>query len=465
MTAIELETIGNATLLVWEDSKPVLATDPWLTGTCYFGSWAHDRNPTAEERGAVAQATTIWISHGHPDHLHAKSLDLLSPSTRFLVPDHYNSEILQYLREKGFNAELAPYRKWIKVSPSVRIMSLDNENQDAILLIEAGDTLIVNQNDSPWCGEFAFVRSLVKRYGKKSYLAQLCAIDADMLNIVNSEGQRIVGPPEERKPGAIWAVARMAQALGVANFLCSSSQHIYVRADSVWANPYRITWGDMQRWWNRRGVRLIEPFVKVNLTLGTYERKHPSQTSNFDAITDACGEDDWLERLSLEEWGTVEAFIRRFETIRRKFDFIEFVVGGERRRFVLSKKARSSNLARGVTFHVPRISLMKTAECGYFDDLLIGNFMKTELHNTALYPNFSPRVAKLGGNAKVYTAKDRRRFLWHYARRNLYSFVVARMHSAGFRAVDLARRISTVLGIKAPLKFVYRWYLGDTSST
>ena len=42
-------------------------------------------------------------------------------------------------------------------------------------------------------------------------------------------------------------------------------------------------------------------------------------------------------------------------------------------------------------------------EYGYFDDLLIGNFMKVRLVNTKLYPQFTPLVAKIGGNAKVYT--------------------------------------------------------------
>ena len=32
------ETIGNATIIA-HDNGPVLATDPWLIGDTYFGSW------------------------------------------------------------------------------------------------------------------------------------------------------------------------------------------------------------------------------------------------------------------------------------------------------------------------------------------------------------------------------------------------------------------------------------------
>src|ERR1700716_3562690 len=33
------ETIGNATVVVHDDGVPVLATDPWVRGSAYFGSW------------------------------------------------------------------------------------------------------------------------------------------------------------------------------------------------------------------------------------------------------------------------------------------------------------------------------------------------------------------------------------------------------------------------------------------
>ena len=35
---VGFDTIGNATLICY-DKGPVLVTDPWVTGTAYFGSW------------------------------------------------------------------------------------------------------------------------------------------------------------------------------------------------------------------------------------------------------------------------------------------------------------------------------------------------------------------------------------------------------------------------------------------
>ena len=35
---MHFETIGNATVICYED-RPILATDPWIQGSAYFGSW------------------------------------------------------------------------------------------------------------------------------------------------------------------------------------------------------------------------------------------------------------------------------------------------------------------------------------------------------------------------------------------------------------------------------------------
>src|SRR6185312_4902478 len=120
-------------------------------------------------------------------------------------------------------------------------------------------------------------------------------------------------------------------------------------------------------------------------------------------ISAATGDDDWSETLSDEEWRQVEAFMRRFELVRRYVDFVVFTVGGVSHQVDLNPSAvRDPSRRRGIQFIVPRRSLLETVTWGYFDDLLIGNFMKTRLINTTLYPRFTPLVAKIGGNAKVF---------------------------------------------------------------
>ena len=458
------ETLGNATLVFYEDGHPVLATDPWLTGTCYYGSWGFDRPVTAAELAAVQNAPYVWISHGHPDHLHLESLALLSRQTKILLPDHYTAEIAEVVKQQGFEIEIMRYRQWRQLSPRLRCLCIDNENQDGVLVVEADGRLVVDLNDSPLYGEERFLRDLTRRYDRRNtYLAALCAIDADMLNYIDDQGGRITEPPDRYKRGAIWAVARTADRLGVGNYACSSSQHLYVRSDSVWANPYRITWSDLSQHWTRPQIRLVEPYAVVDLESGAVERKHPMQTSDLSQITDKTGDDDYSERLSEAEWSKLFSFFRKFETIRRYFDYLDFVVAGERRRIWLnpSSTKKAERRLRGFAFHAPRRSLCSAVEFGYFDDLLIGNFMKTELHNATLYPHFTPLVCKLGGNAKVFTDAEWRAFRWRYFRRNPFGYLELRLERCRAGLIDIVRRLSSKFGVKGPLKWAYRKMLGD----
>ncbi len=461
----QFETLGNASLLVFEDGSPVLATDPWLTGTCYFGSWALDHPLSQRQIQNIVDARWIWISHGHPDHLHDESLGMLPAGKAILLPDHYDGDIAANLRDRGFEVTILPYRTWYTLTPSIRVMCIDNINQDAILIVEADGSLVIDLNDSPLCGEFSFLHRLIRGYPReKTYLLALCSVDADMFNFVDQAGESLVGPPEERKPGAIWTVARTAAQLGVGNFCCSSSQHIYVRADSIWANPHRIAWADMKRYWSRPEVKLIEPFVTVDLSTGTYVANHPDQRSDESQITAGTGDDNWTGTLTTAEWDRVDAFMHKFQLIRRYVDFVEFRVGGEVRRIPINRRGNDAN-ARGIIFHVPRESLLTTVEYGYLDDLLIGNFMKVSLVNTKLYPRFTPLVAKIGGNAKVYTRSQYYRFLLRYFRRNPIGMLTYRAQIEWDQIVlPWFRTLSERLGIKAPLKYIYRKWLGDPVS-
>jgi len=205
---LKFETLGNATLQLFEDDRPVLATDPWLKGTAYFGSWGLDHPLTESQIRNVIQSPYIWISHGHPDHLHPESIEMLSRKSLIFLPNHYHPEIQESLVSKGFRVEVLKFKEWTRLTPTLRVICLENMNQDAILIIEAGDALIVNLNDSPLHGEGPFLKALIRSY-KKSYLLALCSIDADMINIVGEQGKSIAPPPvtnQNEAPSGSWGI-------------------------------------------------------------------------------------------------------------------------------------------------------------------------------------------------------------------------------------------------------------------
>jgi hypothetical protein len=458
--SLTFETLGNATIQFMADGMPLLATDPWLKGTCYFGSWSLDHALTDQQIRNVQQSQYIWISHGHPDHLHHESLEIIPRSAKLLIPDHYSRDIYDFLIGLGFDVEILRYRVWVRLHAELEVLCIDNENQDSMLIARFGNALILNLNDSPFFGEQRFLKNIIKRHpNDRVFVLQLCSIDADMRNFVDETGQRTIPQPEELKPGAVRAVARDVRKLGAKFFCCSSSQHLYIRSDTVWANPYRITFADMQRSWNQRKVELVPPFVTVDLLAGTCTENHPSRLSDISQITSLTGEDDWDERLSEAEKAKVAEFFRTFRLLGRYLDFVEVVVAGERVRIKLGRPSASHwRRPRGATFFAPRKSLLEAVEGGYFDDLLIGNFMKTQLHGDAsLYPFVTPIIAKIGGNAKVFDRADYLRFRLHYLRRNPAGFLRWRLRRwIDYSFVPWVRVWAARLQVFQPLKQFYR---------
>ena len=58
---------------------------------------------------------------------------------------------------------------------------------------------------------------------------------------------------------------------------------------------------------------------------------------------------------------------------------------------------------------------MSCIEQALFDDLLIGNYMRTTLHNVeSLYPDFTPYVAKYADNGDAKTKRELTRYFGHY---------------------------------------------------
>ena len=112
----------------------------------------------------------------------------------------------------------------------------------------------------------------------------------------------------------------------------------------------------------------------------------------------------------------IKEYFDKFEELQDKVGFINFVVG--KQDFNLKMKGP---IERGITFELPRNSLVEACKYSIFDDLLIGNFMKTQLHNLrSLYDpviNFNNIVPKYGDNGLAYTKEDLIRYEKEYAKR------------------------------------------------
>jgi hypothetical protein len=401
------ETIGNA-CLICHDGGPVLATDPWIRGPAYFGSWTTSHEIPSEQRAHVQACKYLWISHGHPDHLSQESLAELKDK-EILLPDHFGltgGRIARELRSMGYRVRVLADGAWTPLSPRMRVLSLVDYNQDAALLVDLGGRLIVNTNDVNDNGEAAgsFVRRIATGYAESYLLALTGYGDADMLNFFDETGRRVPPPALERKP-FLDGLEGILHSLGIRSYVPFSSQHRYQRTDSAWANAC-TTPPEVYRARFRSSAKVMLPiFCRFDFLRDDVRSIDPPPRPER-LFPPADFGDDWSDELDPGDVARIRAYFARFEHLRTFLGTLNFRVGGKDNPIPIEPRH-----PLGITFETPRASLMTVIEHEIFDDLMIGNFTKTTLHGpwpragtAALYPDFIPFVTKFGDNGGAHSA-------------------------------------------------------------
>ena len=194
----------------------MLATDPWVRGSAYFGSWGLSHEVPAAQDAAIRAAGAVWFSHGHPDHLNPASLPLFR-DTRILLPDHVGGRIARDLTRDGYRVEVLPDRTWVRISDRVRVLCIADEGQDAVLLVDVGGRLVVNLNDAQDRGWGRLVKRVIRHF-PRSFLLRLSGYgDADMINFVDEDGVPVPSLAQLRKESGFEVgadVARMTETFG-----------------------------------------------------------------------------------------------------------------------------------------------------------------------------------------------------------------------------------------------------------
>jgi L-ascorbate metabolism protein UlaG (beta-lactamase superfamily) len=427
---VGFDTIGNAILIAYDD-QPVLVTDPWVGGGAYFGSWTFSHAIPPEQLESIKRSPYVWISHGHPDHLNLESLSDL-PNKQFLLANHVGGRIHDDLKALGINVRILPEREWVQLSKRVKVMTLSDYNQDSILLVDMAGTLLIDINDANDRGWGSFVKGIASQY-KTSYLLKLSDRgDADMINLFDEGGRRKPLSSAAVKVGR--PLARWAKVFGATHVIPFSSFHRYQREDSVWANEYATTLEAYKEGFDTGNATLLPAFVRVDCENGTVTELTPP-ASVVDVKPASAFGDNWSDLLEPADKLKLTAYFQDKQILRSHFGFLRFIVGGEETMIDLNPGLRDF----GITFEVPRSSLMTAVEYQVFDDLLIGNFMRTTLHGaTKLYPHFTPLTAKYSDNGRANTSAELRNYFFDYIRRNPAGTI---RHLLELKSEDLFRKL------------------------
>lgn len=430
------ETIGNACIIV-HDRSPVLATDPWLSGPAYFGSWRLSHAVPKAQVEHVERCPYLWISHGHPDHLSLPSLERLRDKT-ILLPDHYGGRMARELQGLGFRVQTLPCGQWFPVSERVRVASLANYNQDATLVMDVDGHLVIDANDAGNRGSSRFLARERHRFHKRSVLACLTGYgDADMIHFFDEQGNAIP-PAAATKTPCGPGIKAMLDYYDIDYFAPSSAMHRYNRTDSGWADEYATPVEAHAIGFDGGRRTLLPAFVRFDLHTGSHERIDPPANDEPLLPPSAFG-DDWSAPLERGDVDRLRDYFRSVEHLHGWLGYLNFRVGGKDHFVDIDRRH-----PRGITFATPARSLMQAIEWQAFDDILIGNFCRTTLHGDwwgkqgaeALYPHFTPFVAKFGDNGGARTAAELRAYLAEYLRRGYTEFTADRTEQEMLQALQ-----------------------------
>tara|TARA_Y100001958_G_C21057332_1_gene421391 strand:- start:189 stop:839 length:651 start_codon:yes stop_codon:yes gene_type:complete len=178
-------------------------------------------------------------------------------------------------------------------------------------------------------------------------------------------------------------------------------------------------------------VRYIEPFAIIDCISGEISSINPSKTEDKIYRPEDFG-DNWSDTLTKKDFNQIINYFKKKEKIKTFLGFINFKVGGVDNIVMLNKRLKT-----GITFEVPRTSLLMAIKYEIFDDLLIGNFAKTTLHNIeSLYnPNFNLFLTKIADNGRARSLKEIEIYFNAYKSRNYLDYYIEHLQSESLRYI------------------------------
>jgi hypothetical protein len=275
---LELQTLGHATLVLFEDGRPLLATDPWLVGSVYWRSWWLERYPTAEELDLIASTRYLYVTHSHPDHFHPPSLRRLGrPHTLHPTLPHYR--VPDYLRSEGFPADLLqPFRRY-SLTDQVVVTSIPCFLDDSILIIETPNATVIDVNDANPSGQL--LRFLHDTLEPKPVVIVLKSY-SPASSAVGTYRNGFRTPLREKRD-YVRRAEEISAMLDATHYVPFASQAFFSRQDSLWANEHKVTYEDLVEHWTSSSIKLCRPFARVDLGTGTFSEDETSKTLSLES--------------------------------------------------------------------------------------------------------------------------------------------------------------------------------------
>lgn len=413
MRSIKLYTIANATIVVEINGEPIFCTDPWFTGggNAYFGSWTLPVDLSSEGLRKIEKCDTAWISHAHPDHLCLDSLNRTSVK-KIILAKQAGNRLASDLRSIGFDVFELESWKWHELDQDIYILTVGDINQDSVLLIKAGDTLVANINDAyPRYFKKKIREVILASQCKKRFLLKLFGFgDANLINFYDDE-MNFIEPGISRERNLRESMVTYARSIGCNYAVPFSSFHVYQRSDTCWANQY-VADTFFNNEYESQEIKVLPAFLEIDMREGDYSPHGFCSKRELIIKQPTEFNDDWSEKLTAEDKKLLIKYFKSREFALQRIDLIQFKVGGEETNICLNDR-KSKKI---ITFHVPRNSLMTSVQYEIMDDLLISNIPKVQLRGFSnLYQcEIVPNLTKYCDNGRVTNKTEMENYKRYY---------------------------------------------------
>lgn len=275
-----LKTLGHATLLLYENGKPLIATDPWLIGSAYWRSWWLEKYPTDEEFNEVKQVEHLYLTHSHPDHFHYPTIRKIGKKST-LHPRFPRYDVTEFMESEGFPVKILEPWQWYKLGNKVTIASIPVPIDDSILIIDTPNAYIANLNDSvPRMNLLKQIRRAMFTEDKPVIMLKSYS-PASIAAAIYRKG---IHTQMKTKKDYTEVAMKLADNLGAQYFVPFASQAFFSREDSKWANDYKVTYENLKEFWTNKNVRLCEPFVDINLDTLEISSDYANVNRNLDNV-------------------------------------------------------------------------------------------------------------------------------------------------------------------------------------
>lgn len=261
-----LKSYGHATLSLEQFGKPILITDPWLIGSCYWRSWWLQHYPSEEELAILKKTEYIFLTHEHWDHAHLPTLRKYFSNKKILIPNLNSKRLRDTLNENFIVQEIEPYR-WFKIN-DISYISIPLYNDDSIILFKYKKYLVCNINDSKPTPQI--IKKIFEL--KKKENLELIHLQSYAPASINNSFRRkdLKKISLKSKKNYINYVMNISKKLDANFFVPFASQAIFSRPDSIWANEFKISWEDLTKSWNVK-TKLLKSYIQFDLDGGNYD--------------------------------------------------------------------------------------------------------------------------------------------------------------------------------------------------